>query len=352
MNASDKVVFFFGCLGAFNGLLLGIYFLFLTAKKHLSGYLLAALLLVLSIRVGKSVVYFFDYNLPKTYLQIGLTACFFIGPFTYFYTKAETSQIRKLPGSWRWQLILWAFIIGGVGIVYPYVNYPQRWREQIIPLIYLQWGVYVFLSVGSVLPLLKKITLRESIKPFEKGVLTIVGTVALLFGSYVCALLNISKGSYIQGALWFSLIIYTVVFTLLYRRKTHDLFSAATKYAKTMSDLPEAERLLERLLTVMSEKKLFKNPDLKVDDLARELNVSGHYVSRLVNDKLGKNFTRFVNEYRIHEACHILSRPTHLTIEAVGDEVGFNSKSTFFASFKKIKGTTPSVYQQSMTPDL
>lgn len=109
MSLGDKVLFFFSALGAFNGLILSLYFFFFTAKKYLSNYLLGALLLVLSIRIGKSVVYFFDYSLPKIYLQIGLTACFFIGPFLYFFVKSEIQQIRSMPKSWVWQLVFWLF---------------------------------------------------------------------------------------------------------------------------------------------------------------------------------------------------------------------------------------------------
>ncbi|MBD2705131.1 AraC family transcriptional regulator [Spirosoma sp. BT702] len=352
MNFSDKALFFFSCLGAFNGFMLSIYFFFFTTKKHLSGYLLAMLLLVVSIRVGKSVAYFFDYSLPKIYLQIGLTACFFIGPFLYFFIKAETSQIRKLSSSWLWQLFLWSIVIVSVGIIYPYADHPQRWRGVIIPLIYLHWGVYVALSIVSVIPLLKKITKHESIKPNETWVLTICGAITILFVSYVWAILNITKGSYINGALWFSLIIYLVMFTLLYRKKTNDLFSPTNRYADKKPGQEDVDLIIGRLQKIMTEEKLFKNPNLKVNDVAREINVSGHYLSRILNDNIEKNFTLFVNEYRIKEACTILSQTTNLTIEAVGDEVGFNSKSTFFATFKKIKGTTPSVYQQSVTPDL
>ena len=102
----------------------------------------------------------------------------------------------------------------------------------------------------------------------------------------------------------------------------------------------------------MTEKELFKNPNLKVSDLARAINVSGHQLSQVLNDNIQKNFTLFVNEYRINEACNILSQQKNMTIEAIGNEVGFNSKSTFFATFKKIKCTTPSAYQQSFAPDL
>jgi AraC-like DNA-binding protein len=66
-----------------------------------------------------------------------------------------------------------------------------------------------------------------------------------------------------------------------------------------------------------------------------------------LNDKLGKGFTLYVNEHRIQEACRILSTDENLTIEAIGEEVGFNSKSTFFSAFKKLKGMTPAMYQQN-----
>jgi AraC-like DNA-binding protein len=102
----------------------------------------------------------------------------------------------------------------------------------------------------------------------------------------------------------------------------------------------------------MTEKELFKNPNLKVYDVAREINISGHQLSQLLNNNLSKNFTLFVNEYRINEACKILSKDTNFTIDAISFEVGFNSKSTFFATFKKLKGMTPSTFQQSTTPDL
>ncbi len=353
MSFGDKLLFFFSALGAFNGFILGIYFIFFTPKKHLSNYLLGALLLVLSIRIGKSVAYFFDYGLPKIYLQLGLTACFFIGPFLYFFIKSEMNQVRKLPKSWAWQLATWAFIILLVGVIYPYQRVPYMWGHVIIPLIYLQWGVYIAFSIIALIPLLKKIARREKLKVFEKWILTICAAVALFFTSYVWAILNITKGSYINGALYFSLVLYGIVFILLYRKKTNDLSSLSTqKYTdKKLSD-EDAQLIIGKLKKIMTEKELFKDANLKVNDLARSINISGHQLSQVLNDNLEKSFTLFVNEYRISEACKLLSTNTNFTIDAIGDEVGFNSKSTFFASFKKIKGMTPSVYQQSISTDL
>ena len=190
-------------------------------------------------------------------------------------------------------------------------------------------------------------------KTFEKWILTICGCVAILFTSYVWAILNITKGSYIAGALCFSLIIYLIAFTLLYRKKTNDLSAFSTqKYADKKLNYEDAQLLIDKLTRAMTEKKLFKNPNLRVNDLAKEINISGHQLSQVLNDNIEKNFTLFVNEYRINEACKILAENPNLTVDAIGDEVGFNAKSTFFATFKKIKGLTPSAYQQANTPNL
>ncbi len=347
MDFGTKLLFFVSALGAFNGLVLSVYFFFFSAKKNLSNYLFAALLLVLSIRIGKSVAYFFDYGLPKIYLQLGLTACFFIGPFLNFFIKSEISQIRKIPNSWSWQTISWLLIIFTVGVMYPYQEFPSLWRTLFIPLIYLQWGLYIAFSIFLLIPIFKKWVNKEKIKPFEIWLITICAAVLILFLSYVWSILNITKGSYINAAVFFSLIVYLVVFVLLYRKKANDLSSfSAQKYGDKKRQDDEVQVIIENLKKVMREKELFKNPGLKIDDIAKEIKISAHRLSQILNDNFERNFTLFINEYRIDEACKLLLAGNNLKIEAIGFEVGFNSRSTFFSTFKKLKGTTPTLFQQ------
>lgn len=352
MTFGNNLLFFFSALGAFNGLIVGIYFLCFTAKKNLSNYFLGALLIALSIRIGKSVAYFFNYDVPRTILQVGLTACLFIGPFLYFFVKTEMKQVRQLPASWSRQLIAWAALIILTGVFFPYEIYPNLWGHYIIPAIYLQWGIYIAFTAALLTPIFKKVARKEQLKPFEKWVLTIAATIFLIFIAYVWAFTGITKGSYITGPLYFSLVTYLVIFILLYRKKANDLSSFANqKSGEKKLSTEETKRIIAQLQKVMQEKELFRNPNLKVGDLAREINVPGHHLSWVLNDSLQKNFTLFVNEYRVNAACKLLLDETNFTIEAIGDEVGFNSKSTFFAAFKKIKGLTPNAYIRQTTPD-
>ena len=352
MTLGNNLLFFFSALGAFNALIVGTYFLCFAAKKNLSNYFLGALLIALSIRIGKSVAYFFDYDIPRTVLQLGLTACLFIGPFLYFFVATEMKQVRKLPVSWSTQLLVWAVLILAIGIPFPYRYFPHLWTHYIIPAIYLQWGIYIGLSVASAKSLIKKISSREKLKPFETWILTICGSIFLIFAAYVWAYAKITRGSYISGPLYFSLVTYLVIFILLYRKKAGDLSSfAGQKYGDKKLNEDETSRIIAQLQHIMIEKALFRNPNLKVGDLAGEINIPSHQLSRILNDSLQKNFTLFVNEYRVDAACKRLSQQTNFTIEAIGEEVGFNSKSTFFATFKKIKGLTPNAYVKETTPD-
>jgi AraC-like DNA-binding protein len=67
-----------------------------------------------------------------------------------------------------------------------------------------------------------------------------------------------------------------------------------------------------------------------------------------LNDHLSVNFYDYVNGWRIKAACDAL-RTTDLTVVTISEDVGFNAKSTFNASFKKITGQTPRQYRASVT---
>ena len=347
MDTGKELLFFFSALGAFNGIILGVYFFFFTRKKYLTNYFLGALLFAVSIRIGKSVFIYFDPELPKMYLQLGLTACFFIGPCLYYFLRAAVEEIKVMPKSWKLTLIFWGILICSVGIMYPYQTYPKLWSCYFIRIIYLQWFVYIVFSGFAIKELLKKIVSRKhEASPAQMwfGMLFLGNFLLFLF--YFLAIMGAPGASYISGAVVFSFILYLIISILLYRKKTDDLFllnvqkSPAKKIEQT-----EAAILSEKLQNIMNEKALYKNANLTLQDLSKEMNIAAHQLSQFLNSNLGKNFTSYVNELRINEACSIIKSNDKLTLEAIGYDVGFNSKSTFFAAFKKHTGTTPLNYQ-------
>lgn len=132
MELTNQLLFFFGGLGVFNGALMSLYFLFVVKPKRLQNQLFGLLLLMLSIRIGKSIFYYFLRGLSKDILQIGLTACLFIGVFLLFYVQTSIEQRNTLRRQERWQLWGLAALAIIVGLALPYRNYPDEWNAYIV----------------------------------------------------------------------------------------------------------------------------------------------------------------------------------------------------------------------------
>ncbi|MCK7460839.1 MAG: helix-turn-helix domain-containing protein [Sphingobacterium sp.] len=74
---------------------------------------------------------------------------------------------------------------------------------------------------------------------------------------------------------------------------------------------------------------------------------AGEKISYVLNEVIQKNFYGVINEYRIKEAEELLLKDglNQMKIEVLGEMVGFQSKSSFNACFKKVTGMTPSEFR-------
>ncbi|MEP1032524.1 helix-turn-helix domain-containing protein [Ekhidna sp.] len=118
------------------------------------------------------------------------------------------------------------------------------------------------------------------------------------------------------------------------------------KYARSRMTDEESQRYLNSLRKVMSNDKLFLNPDLTLHGLAHAIDLSNDQVSQVINKELSLNFYDFVNQYRVREAQERLvdQQYNNLSILGIALDSGFSSKSSFNRIFKKHLGITPSEY--------
>jgi len=123
----------------------------------------------------------------------------------------------------------------------------------------------------------------------------------------------------------------------------------ADKYSGSALSETQKDDLKNLITSCMEKEKQFLNSVFTIDMFSRHLNISRTYISQVINEKFEMNFNSFINEYRIKEARRLLSDPknSHLTYETIAREVGFGSKSTFNAAFKKYTGVTPSFYSKT-----
>ncbi len=106
------------------------------------------------------------------------------------------------------------------------------------------------------------------------------------------------------------------------------------------------EKIKADLLYAMEENEAFLDHNLSIFSLAKNIQTNSNYLSHVVNKELNTSFVHFVNSYRVKKAKELLldEKFSHFTIESIGFEAGFKSKSTFNTAFKKWTGTTPSEF--------
>ena len=116
------------------------------------------------------------------------------------------------------------------------------------------------------------------------------------------------------------------------------------KYTHSTLNTEQKEKLSAIVLLSMKKDKLFLNQNLTINSLAKEIGINRTYLSQVINEFFNKNFSSFVNEFRIKEASKSLIDDKNITIEAVAFDVGFKSKSAFNNAFKQYTGVTPSFF--------
>ncbi len=108
-------------------------------------------------------------------------------------------------------------------------------------------------------------------------------------------------------------------------------------------DVTEKKRLL---LEAMHSERLYELEDLRLEVLARHVDLRPHQLSELLNQDLKVSFSEFVRKFRIDAACDLLADPTNEdSVLQIGYAVGFGSKTAFNRSFTELVGVTPGRYR-------
>ncbi len=112
----------------------------------------------------------------------------------------------------------------------------------------------------------------------------------------------------------------------------------------------EYEAIYDKVLGIITETKCYTDENLTVVDLADRVNVHYRKLSKVINQEAACNFNTFINKYRVEEAKKIMkenNRLGGLTLDVVGQEVGFKSRSSLYAAFKKFETNTPAYFMKN-----
>lgn len=117
------------------------------------------------------------------------------------------------------------------------------------------------------------------------------------------------------------------------------------------SSVKQKNEHIARLEKIIIQDQGYLDPNLTLDTLTAELQLSKSHLSRIINTELKMSFSNYLNSLRVKEAQQILLNPefSNYTLVAIGLESGFNSKTTFNTVFKKFTSQTPSQFRKDPT---
>ncbi len=329
----------------------------LTYKRSVATRLFAVLLMVLGLSLLNSLVFFpsyygrwttvLDYAIPEL--------IFLIGPVTYFYTRSlfeKNFQLQKsdyfhfTPAILDIAPSIFAVTIWSMGLdniphdglrndyfyfldsLGQYLSYPHF--ASITIYLYFSWK---YLRDNRSIADTK--TYRWS-----RDLLIGISLIDLIWLPYVA--LSFSKYYLVLMDLVY---LYPIFYTMsgFFYYLTYRIIIGGMSYRPNPATKEELEEQRARILRVLSENRLYSQTDLNLKMLSQNTGIREDQLSFIFKHYDQKGFNQFINEYRIQKAIEKMEDETsnRLSIEGIGMEVGFSSRTTFYRSFKQKTGKSP-----------
>ncbi len=344
MSAGDILLIVSSGLGVVHGLFLAAFLWIYEKGKKLSNHILSLLLLILSFRVGKSVLLEFTENLDVKIIFTGLATLMSIGPLFWLYVRSQTNE--QFHFSTKYLIHFAPTLLGigfGIWIDEASMNtIPLPFFAALFLSYYSQYLTYLILSYRNITR--NQSTIDPQVTRWLKllfwGLLMIwVVYVLNLFDEFV---------PYVLGPILYTLVAYGITFIAI---KKGYLNSNRPKYKTTSISDDQINQLFTKVSKLVIDEKGYRNTDLTLKSLSQDLNVSTQALSMVINQQAQMNFNSFLNHNRIKEAKSKLSLPEfeNRTIASIAFEVGFNSITSFNSAFKKETGKTPQTFRSELT---
>jgi AraC-like DNA-binding protein len=251
--------------------------------------------------------------------------------------------------SFRWSLFLWFLILlfphldFFVGATLPWPGFKQAASivAHLTSLGFVLAGLYTALRTRHGDLVDTRIRFRNT---FLSGTATLIGV------TLIVELIPIDRDAIIvlQVLQRFGIFGITLYFLLSnFGMRPGFFFKDIPKSKATSIDEPQ---LNAKLQIFMEEQKGYRKEGLTIGALAESMNEQEYKLRRLINGQLGfRNFNDFLNQYRVNEACEILSDPAQgkKTILEIAYSLGYQSIGPFNKAFKELKGITPTAYRKS-----
>ncbi|WP_299442962.1 helix-turn-helix domain-containing protein [uncultured Aquimarina sp.] len=120
------------------------------------------------------------------------------------------------------------------------------------------------------------------------------------------------------------------------------------KYKTSPLSDSRSNEIQQQIETYFAKEQSYLYPNLKINDVSKAMNIPSHHISQVLSERMGLNFYELINGYRITKAKEMLRSGAldKLSVQAIGEECGFSSKTSFYRAFKKMTSMTPTEFVQ------
>lgn len=376
MEINIKTWAIIALLGAAQGIVLSILLFFFNKSNGKANKILAILIFIFSLRLAEFTGYWtpFFLNYPQ-FSFLTSSFPFLYGPLLYFYVRQKTNA-KKVFGKLELLHFL-PFVLHFLSLL-PYYVQGSEYKLSVLmnsiytgdPILSLRFfiirsaqdvsmliyaGMSLWLLYNSAHSIINKkpagyTWLRNITAGFAIFVfLEVMNLIEMIIFKYkfiaeIESILMISS----------SALIYTLGYFAMKKPAilSEKDFANGSRYAKSGLTNNLVQHYLNRIFKSMEDEKPFRDSELSLTTLSKNLNIPQHHLSQILNEKLNQSFFEFVNKYRVEEVKKLLLCPdhSHYTILAIALEAGFNNKVSFNSAFKKHTGVTPSQYRNAGKP--
>lgn len=331
----DIILLVLSCLGIAQALFLFIYLITLRKTGDKTNIFLAFVILGLTIRIGKSILNV-HFDLLPWQRNLGISGILLTGPFLWFYGKGLLAQLKNSGAKEYVHLAPFAlFVLFSAWI--PNDGRPISYIIYILVFVHL----LIYLGLSTQVYFKGKQKVHPQRASWFRNLLIGVGLIWLFYMGNLAGLIPF----YIGGAVFFSLLIY--IFSFLFLQK--HAFRLG-KYNTSTLDKSYSITLVKDVKELLLKEELFLDANVSLEFIAQRLKVSSRKLSQAINENECKNFSDFVNEYRIEKAKHMLSDPNHNKdkIVAIAYDCGFGNVTSFNLAFKAKTQLTPSAFRKQV----
>lgn len=296
-----------------------------------------------------------------------------VGPLIYLYSKSIIERdfrlrpvhlLHVVPYLIAYAVIFPRLYLSGAEFKQAYIQLPMESEVQLNSfarayfLAYLvQISIYLALTLKLIRDELRRdgnvnfvVATEERLRWLKKLALVVSLGFLGLAVPLVWTIVTAAYHSVVNLAIttFYALLIYYLGFWVV-RREHLVLAGFARKYQSVTVTDEQLQAYASRLDDLFGNKRIFLDSEITLGKTAEMIGIPAGYLSRLINERYGQGFPDLVSQYRIEELKRRLDDPGNgrFTILGLAMEVGFNSKSSFNAAFKKFTGQSPSVYKKT-----